>query len=441
MKPPKERWKSSRAIECGCVRYGPLDLRLKTQVCARNCINRDRHSSRSQTTTRYGTINNGTSSSPTEAIPVNGFLNGDPSLRPWWALVIVLALTLIVIAHAFVGTIVFGIFFYYAMRPINRRIRRFTNARRLAAIITLILVFIPILSFLTYTFLIGLEGLNMILTDQVRQAINPYIDVSRLVEDPQKVLSLTDQLRRSRPLQGIISTSIEVVLTISNALIHLSMILAIVYYLLRDGARIKAWFREEVGTDSAAYAYASAVDRDLESVYFANVIAIVLITFGSIVWYNLYNAIAPAGVTIPVPTLLALLTGIASIIPIVVGKLVYVPIAAYLLILAGQTNEALLVYPALFVAVAFLFLDFIPQTFIQPYIAGRKIHVGLMIFAYVFGGLFFGWYGLFLGPIILVFSLQAIRLVVTDLLRGGPVTPRPTAARDLGSDPALDGDE
>lgn len=92
----------------------------------------------------------------------------------------------------------------------------------------------------------------------------------------------------------------------------------------------------------------------------------------------------------------------------------------------------------MFVVIAFLFLDFIPQTFVQPYIAGRNIHVGLMIFAYIFGGMFFGWYGLFLGPIILVLSLQAIRIVVTDLLHGGPVTPRPTAAEDLGSDPALE---
>lgn len=402
-------------------------------------MERDGHSSGSVVTTRYGTTHNAVDSH-TEGRSVNSPLTGDPSLRPWWMLVIVLALILIVIAHAFVGTIVFGVFFYYAMRPINRRIRRFTNARRLAAVITLILVFIPVLSFLTHTFLVGLDGLDMILTDQVREAISPYVDVTRLTEEPQTILALTEQLRQSE-LQGILSTSIEVVLAVSNALVHLAMIIAIVYYLLRDGARIETWFREEVGTDSAAYAYASAVDADLETVYFANVIAIVMITLGSIAWYNLYNAVAPSPVTIPVPTLLALLTGIASIIPIVVGKLVYLPITAYLAILAAQTNSRLLWYPALFVVVAFLFLDIIPQTFLQPYLAGRKLHVGLMIFAYVFGGLFFGWYGLFLGPIILVFSLQAIRLVVTDLLRGGPVTPRPTAAHDLGSDPALDRDE
>lgn len=362
----------------------------------------------------------------------------DGTLRPWWALVIVLALILLAIAYAFIGTIVFGVFFYYAMRPINRRIRFIIQSRRIAAVTTLFLVFIPFLVFITYTLLVGIENLNMFLTDQIRQAIRPYVDVSEFIDDPQQILTLVERFRRAGPLQDILSTSIGVLFTISNLLINLAMIIAIVYYLLRDGARIAGWFREEVGEDSAVYAYASAVDADLESVYFGNVIAIVMITLGSILWYNLYNFIAPSQVMIPVPTLLALLTGIASIIPIVVGKLVYLPITGYLLILTVRADPRLMWYPTLFVVVAFLFLDFLPQTFIQPYIAGRNLHVGLMIFAYVFGGLFFGWYGLFLGPIILVFSLQAIRIVVTDLLHGGPVTPRPTAAEDLGSDPALD---
>lgn len=362
---------------------------------------------------------------------------GNRTLRPWWALVTVLAVILIAIAHAFIGTIVFGVFFYYAMRPVNRRIRKITEARRLAAVMTLFLIFIPLLLFILYTLFIGLENLNALLNEQVQQAIRPYIDISEYVEDPERILTLTDQLRQTGPLQGILSTSVGVILGVSNMLINLAMIVAIVYYLLRDGARIEGWFREEVGEDSAAYAYARAVDADLESVYFGNVMAIVMITILSVVWYNLYNVIVPSQVTIPVPTLLALLTGIASIIPIIVGKLVYLPLTGYLVILAMQTDSQLVWYPALFVMVAFLFLDFFPQTFIQPYIAGRNIHVGLMIFAYVFGGLFFGWYGLFLGPIILVCSLQAIRIVVTDLLHGGPVTPRPTAAEDLGSDPAL----
>jgi predicted PurR-regulated permease PerM len=370
--------------------------------------------------------------------------DGDRSLRAWWALVLVLAAILIVIAHAFVGTIVFAVFLYYAVRPINHRIRQFTNKRKFAAVVTLFLVLIPLLLLITYVVSIGINSLDTLLTDQVRQAIQPYVNVSQIsnisdvLGDQRNITQFVNRLDQLGPLQTAISIGIDVILMITNFLINLALIVAIVYYLLRDGARIEGWFREEVGTDSAAYAYARGVDSDLESVYFGNVITILMIAILSVIWYNLYNVIAPSSVTIPIPTLFALLTGVAAIIPIVVGKLVYIPITLYLSILAIQSNSRLLWYPAIFVVVSFLFLDFLPQTFIQPYIAGRNIHVGLMIFAYIFGGLFFGWYGLFLGPIILVLALQAIRIVVTDLLHGGPVTPRPTAAEDLGSDPALE---
>jgi predicted PurR-regulated permease PerM len=370
--------------------------------------------------------------------------DGDRTLRAWWALVIMLALIITVIAHAFVGTIVFAVFLYYAVRPVNRRIRLFTDRRKLAAALTMFLVIIPLLLLILYIVSIGINSLDALLTNQVRQAIQPYVNVSEIANlsnvfgGDRDITKFVNRLRQLGPLQTAISIGIDVILMISDFLINLALIIAIVYYLLRDGARIEAWFREEVGADSAAYAYAKGVDVDLESVYFGNVVAIIMIALLSVIWYNLYNAFAPSPVTIPIPTLLALLTGVAAIIPFVVGKLVYVPITGYLTIIAVQTDPRLVWYPAIFVVIAFLFLDLIPQTFVQPYIAGRNIHVGLMIFAYIFGGMFFGWYGLFLGPIILVLSLQAIRIVVTDLLHGGPITPRPTAAEDLGSDPALE---
>lgn len=370
--------------------------------------------------------------------------DGDRSLWPWWALVIGLTLILLSVMRMFLGTIVFAVFLYYAVRPINHRIRQYTSARRFAARLTMVLVLIPLLLLLLYIVSILVNNINMLLTDQVRRAIQPYVNVQRLsgltnlFDTSGDLTAFVNRLRQLGPLQTAISIGMDVLLMIFNFLIHLSLVVAIVYYLLRDGPRIDGWLRKEFGKRSATYAYARSVDADLESVYFGNVIAIAVITIVSVIWFNIYNMIAPSSVAIPVPTLLAVLTGLASIIPVVVGKLVWVPLSGYLVLIAYQTNTDLLQYPALFVAVAFIFIDFIPQTFIQPFIAGRNTHMGLMVFAYTFGGLFFGWYGLFLGPIILVLALEAVRFVVTDLLHGGPVTARATAAVDLGSDPPLD---
>lgn len=215
--------------------------------------------------------------------------DGGRTLRSWWALVLVLTAILLTIAYAFVGTIVFAIFLYYAVRPVNRRIRRFTNRRRFAAAITLFLILIPLLLLMAYILSLGISSLDRLLTDQVRQAIQPYVDVSEianlsnLLDGDQDITQFVNRLQQLGPLQTAISIGIDVILMITDILINLALIIAIVYYLLRDGARIEGWFREEVGTDSAAYAYAKGVDMDLESVYFGNVIAIVMIAVLSII--------------------------------------------------------------------------------------------------------------------------------------------------------------
>ena len=372
---------------------------------------------------------------------MKSWVDGDRSRYGWWALVLALAAVVTFVAYRFVGTLVFGLFLYYAVRPANRRIREYVDSSSLAAGLTMLLILVPLLAILGYVLFLGLRELSAFLANEsVRGFVTRYVDLGALTRnpDPQLLAQFAERLRQPGPIQEAISTTVGVLGAATNALIHVSIIIAIVFYLLRDDYRVRNWYRDLVGRDSAAYAYGLAVDADLRSVYFGNVITVAMITGLSIVWYNVYNVFAPQAVSLPTPTLLALLTGIASMVPLVVGKVVYVPATAYIALGAYRTDPGLVWYPVAFVVVAFVFLDFVPQTFIQPYIAGRNMHVGLMLFAYIFGGLVFGWYGLFLGPLVLVLALQAVRIAVTPLLRGLPVTQTPTAAADLGSDPALE---
>jgi hypothetical protein len=66
------------------------------------------------------------------------------------------------------------------------------------------------------------------------------------------------------------------------------------------------------------------------------------------------------------------------------------------------------------------------------------------MFAYIFGPLLFGWYGLFLGPLLLVVITDFARVVVPDLVGSnvGTVSTSLTGDRiDDGSDvPTVDGD-
>jgi len=53
---------------------------------------------------------------------------------------------------------------------------------------------------------------------------------------------------------------------------------------------------------------------------------------------------------------------------------------------------------------------------LRPYVSGQNVHVGALMLAYTLGPLLFGWYGLFLMPVLLVLVIQFARIVLPDLL-------------------------
>jgi predicted PurR-regulated permease PerM len=175
--------------------------------------------------------------------------------------------------------------------------------------------------------------------------------------------------------------------------------------------------------------------------------------------YNAVNFVSPAGLSVPYPTLIGLLSGAASLIPLVGMKLVYVPVTLYLfgaaLTSAGVDS---LWFPATFAAVAFFVVDVIPDMVLRPYVSARDLHMGTMMFAYLLGPLLFGWYGIFLAPMLLVIAVRFNRVVLPELLarvfgttsdRETPAPPVPTpeerapgdaGAGTPGSDPTAGDD-
>ena len=133
---------------------------------------------------------------------------------------------------------------------------------------------------------------------------------------------------------------------------------------------------------------------------------------------------------------LGILTGAASLIPIVVGKVIYLPVVGYLgyqALRAGSGGAIAFVVGVLVVYV--LVLDILPQTFIQPYIAGRRLDMLVLMFAYVLGPILWGWYGFFLLPIVFITIIELVRIVLPELVRGEPLTPAVSLGEGVGTDP------
>ena len=359
----------------------------------------------------------------------------------WWlvgaALVGVVGLFLV----SFVGTFIFGLFVYYGARPVNRWIRERVDSREAAAMVTLLFIVVPTLALLGYAGFVAVR--------EFTAAVGPgtlTLLLERLPGDQQSVAgalgNLPELVRRldqlgqlSRVREGLTAV-VGLLSTVATGLLHLTLALTFAFFLYRDGHQLRAWYRKEVGgRDTAAFSFLAGADADLEVVYFGNVLTILAVTIGSIVAYNGYNVVAPAAVTLPFPTLLAILTGLATLVPIVVGKIVYVPTVAYLVWRAVETGGGLVVFPAGFLIVVFLFLDLLPQSVVRPYISGQTMHEGAVLFAYILGAALFGWYGLFLGPFLLVLVVQFANIVLGDLIRGLPFSPAPTETTTLGTDP------
>ncbi|MEF8868776.1 MAG: AI-2E family transporter, partial [Haloarculaceae archaeon] len=58
----------------------------------------------------------------------------------------------------------------------------------------------------------------------------------------------------------------------------------------------------------------------------------------------------------------------------------------------------------------------------------------------VLGAAYFGWYGLFLGPLLAVLGVQLLKQVLPDLVGGDPFVPERDEGVEIGSDPVLDGE-
>jgi len=224
---------------------------------------------------------------------------------------------------------------------------------------------------------------------------------------------------------GALAESLAVVF---GAAIHAFITLIIAFYLLRDDHRIAAWARGTIARPgSVVERYLVSVDDSLSTVFFGNILNALLTGLIAAVTYLLLNLIAPPVVLIPEAALLGLLVGAASLVPVIGIKLVTVPLSLYLAGRALLFDPATLWFPLLFAAVSFVVVDYIPDQLLRPYVSGRTLHVGAIMLAYTIGPLLFGWYGIFLGPLLLVLGFEFGRHIIPWLLDGETPAGMPSA--------------
>ncbi|EMA15578.1 AI-2E family transporter [Haloarcula marismortui] len=359
------------------------------------------------------------------------------------ALLLVVGLVL----SQFLPTLVFTVFLYYASRPIYRRLGRLPlpksflkravpYQKQVHAAATIFFFLLPFVVLVGYTLVLvipelqsffGEGGLGAAYLSQFQELQGgsppgPLADLGFsevLAMGPAEVIDLLRNATVQSWLGRVSDTLIGSLSLLTSLLLRVFIMFAGTYYLLTDGPRLVGWFLDTFDGSGVLREYAAAVDEELSSILFGNILNALVTGVIGIFVFSLYNLVAPGSVQIPFAPLVGALTGIGSLIPVVGMKIVYLPVAVLLAVSAVITGQtAALAWVALFLVVTLVVVDTIPDFLIRPYVSGDLTHVGLLMFAYILGPIAFGFYGIFLGPMLLVLAAQFFRIIVPYIITG-----------------------
>jgi predicted PurR-regulated permease PerM len=326
------------------------------------------------------------------------------------------------LAHRFIAPLTVSVFLYYSTRRYFKSLRRLRLPARVRAVMVLTSLAVPLVLLVSYaTVLLVIEARTFVqqysLLDVAATNVEWLGGVDEFPELTAQGLYDAYQSGDLSPFIEFASSHAELLTSlVSGFFLNLFVVVIVTYYLLLDGRRIRDWLLR-FDDDAIIREYLEAADEELESVLFGNLLNVIAISLIAIAAFTAYNAVAPAPAEVPYPALAGTLTGIASLIPVVGMKIVYLPltaIAALPIVLGG--DQSLLPYIVGFLAVAVVVVDTIPDILLRPILSGENTHVGLLMLAYTLGPVVLGFYGLFFAPIVLVIALTFAQTALPRLL-------------------------
>ncbi len=294
--------------------------------------------------------------------------------------------------------------FAVVFAPVNYRIRNFLSkyirwkkgdiARVLAALSTLIiflLILVVPLSFLGFQLLNESRQLYSIITSehglQTINSVVMMIEESTQKYMPNFSLDLTNYLQHG---VNLLATNISAVFqSIGSLLLGVFIVLLGMYYLLKDGDKLKDFFIK----------VSPLPDNDEKKIFNKIKEIINVIIRGSLIvalTQGLSTGIGFAIFGIPSPTIWGSLAAVAAIIPTVGTALILVPGIIYL-ILTGHLLYALGLLIWGIMAVGLI------DDLLRPYLINRSVPIHpFLILLSILGGLtFFGPLGFLVGPLVL----------------------------------------
>lgn len=322
-------------------------------------------------------------------------------------LLLLVFVLVLMIFKPFVNIIALAVILSILFRPIYLRIARATNSPNLSAALSVLLI---LLIFTIPIWFFGQVIINEItaLYERYRNGgfvINKNEIISTMPEQLQTIvqnLSVNINAFIGRVSSQAFSSFSTVLANAASFFIAVFMLFFMVFYLLRDGRKIKNAFMD-----------ISPIATAHEDKLFTRIVAAVNgVVKGSFLIALAQGVIATVGFMIfgvPEPFLWGLFTVLAALVPTVGTAISLVPAIIYLLV-TGHTPQAIGLIIWGTVAVGLM------DNFLGPKLVSStvKLHPVLVLLAVIGGLQFFGFLGFLIGPIVMAIFVELVDLYRTD---------------------------
>lgn len=309
--------------------------------------------------------------------------------------------------------------------PLHQRLRRRLHSPTWSALVSTTLVVVVILAPLSF--------ITVALVREASHAVQGAQNVTQSLADPHSPLygRVTGWLGRwvdveslrigqyvitqlQRWSGSIANRTLSLVGDVAGAVVEFFFVVYTMYYLFRDGNRIRAKLRDALPLErrQARVILARTCEVLTASVYGVLVISAAQGTLGGLAFWAL---------GLPSPLLWGVVMTILAMIPMLGSFVVWVPAAIYLGLMGHWGKAlALVVWGTLVVG----FVD----NFLRPKLVGGRTRLHeLLIFFSVLGGLqVFGVLGLLLGPVVVAITLALLAVLQQSASAEEPVARRPT---------------
>ncbi|QQS38547.1 AI-2E family transporter [Candidatus Woesebacteria bacterium] len=309
------------------------------------------------------------------------------------------------VLQPFLGILSSGMIFAIFLRPFFKKLLTITRNNSLAGLLTvlaaLLFVVVPL------GFLIGnlVSELVTVATDIQKnpgRVVNFHADLNRLLTQlqiPFDVSLSNFNNYISQVLSFMVRNVGGLALQSGSMVLSLFFTLLTVYFLLVNWQGINKYI-EGLSIFPQKY-YVLLTKRTIEIVngtVRGNLLIILLQSLVGIIGFLVFG--------IPSAFLLGVIYGLSSLLPLVGGFLLWIPLVLWQVI-GGNTLSAILL------AIWFLGLGFVVENLIAPKIIGKSTNLHQLIVMFsVFGGIQqFGLSGMILGPVVIALTFIALEIV------------------------------